>query len=100
MIICTKLVPACTHLPYLTTYRLTDNFVLLLSCTYVIAWWCSGLIAVTLLYLHFSQLLQAGSLTIEVSPLGEAALKGQETVFEILMEFDPDVNFAYKVRHL
>ena len=46
------------------------------------------------------QLIQDGALTVEVSPLGEAALAGQESVFESLMEFDLDVNFAYKVHHL
>lgn len=58
------------------------------------------LIIVLLLHLLILQLLQDEALAIEVSPLGEAALTGQEGVFEILMEFDPDVNFAYQVHHL
>ena len=49
---------------------------------------------------HLLQLIQDEALTVEVSPLGEAALAGQERIFESLMEFDPDVNFAYKVLHL
>ena len=57
-------------------------------------------LSVGLMGLHLLQLIQNEALTVEVSPLGEAALSGQESVFESLMEFDPDVNFAYKVHHL
>ena len=49
------------------------------------------------IFIDYYQCLNKESLRILISTLGEAALAGHVDVFEVLMQYDADVNYTDKV---